>query len=139
MGKKPHPGLLAENETMAVLRNVRVSPRKLDLVAALIRGKPAAKAMAELQFSKRRIALNVRKLLQSAIANAENNHQLDVDRLEIKEASVGKALVMRRFHARGRGRSSKVQKFFSHLRLVLRETAAPTAVPTPKEKPAETT
>jgi large subunit ribosomal protein L22 len=130
---------LAENETMAVLRNVRVSPRKLDLVAGLIRGKPVAKAMAELQFSKRRIALNVRKLLQSAIANAENNHQLDVDRLEVKEASVGKALVMRRFHARGRGRSSKVQKFFSHLRLVLRETAAPAAAPTPKEKPAETT
>jgi large subunit ribosomal protein L22 len=122
---------------MAVLRNVRVSPRKLDLVAGLIRGKPVSAAMAELQFSKRRVAGNVRKLLQSAIANAENNHQLDVDRLEVKEASVGRALVMRRFHARGRGRSSRVQKFFSHLRLVLREAAAPAPAAVAKEKPAE--
>jgi large subunit ribosomal protein L22 len=123
MGK---PGLvrpLAENEALAVARNLRISPRKLNLVAQLIRGKGCERALAELQFSRKRIALDVRKALQSAIANAENNHQLDVDRLFVAEATVGKALVMKRFSPRARGRAARIEKPFSHLRLVLRERA----------------
>jgi large subunit ribosomal protein L22 len=111
----------ADNEAKAVLRNVRVSPRKLNLMAQSIRGKSAAKALAELTFSPRRIAQDVKKALQSAIANAENNHQLDVDRLVVAEASVGKAIVMKRFHARARGRGAAVIKPFSHLTIVVRE------------------
>ncbi|MBM3554488.1 MAG: 50S ribosomal protein L22 [Alphaproteobacteria bacterium] len=121
MSKPKAERRLAETEAKAVLRNLRTSPRKLNLVAQAIRGKGANAALAELAFSKRRIARDVRKALQSAIANAENNHQLDVDRLVVTEASVGKALVMKRFHARGRGRAAGVQKFFSHLTLVVRE------------------
>jgi len=104
-----------------VLRNVRVSPRKLNLMAQSIRGKNASTALAELTFSPRRIAKDVKKALQSAIANAENNHQLDVDRLVVSEASVGKAIVMKRFHARARGRGAAVIKPFSHLTIVVRE------------------
>jgi len=121
MGKQAHESRLGENEAMAVGRNIRVSPRKLGVVAGLIRGKRVEAALSELTFSKRRIAKDVRKVLQSAIANAENNHQLDVDRLVVAEASVGKGLVMRRFHARARGRGAKILKPFSHITIVVRE------------------
>ncbi|HSE77316.1 MAG TPA: 50S ribosomal protein L22 [Alphaproteobacteria bacterium] len=121
MGKPSRPRGLKDNEARAVARTVRVSPRKLNLVAELIRGKDAASALAELGFSKRRIAGTVRKVLQAAIANAENNHQLDVDRLFVAEAFVGRAIAMRRFHARGRGRSASIVKPFSHLTVVVRE------------------
>ena len=124
MSKPKAPRALAETEAQAITRNIRVSPRKLNLVAGLIRNQPAAKAVATLTFSKRRIAQQVRKTLESAIANAENNHQLDVDQLVVTHAEVGKALVMRRFHARGRGRSSQIEKFFSHLKIVVAEKAA---------------
>lgn len=123
MSKSKHPRVLAENEAQAITRNIRVSPRKLGLVAGLIRNKPAAQAVATLTFSKRRIAQDVKKTLESAIANAENNHQLDVDQLVVKTADVGKSIVMRRFHARGRGRSARVEKFFSHLKIVVAERA----------------
>jgi large subunit ribosomal protein L22 len=121
MGKQSKPRGLPENEVRAVARTIRVSPRKLNLVAEMIRGKRASVAVAELTFSKRRIAGTVKKVLQSAIANAENNHQLDVDRLVVTEAHVGKSLTMRRFHPRGRGRSAPVVKSFSHLTVVVRE------------------
>ncbi|OYV82390.1 MAG: 50S ribosomal protein L22 [Acidiphilium sp. 21-68-69] len=104
-----------------MLRNLRCSPRKLNVVAASIRNQPAGKAIADLAFSKRRIAKDVKKLLESAIANAENNHQLDVDRLVVTTADVGRSIVMRRFHARGRGRAARVEKWFSHLRIVVAE------------------
>ena len=122
---KPHkPRRRADNEAQAIARAIRTSPRKLNLVAQLIRGMDASKALAELTFSKRRIAVTVKKVLQAAIANAENNHQLDVDRLYVAEASVGKAFVMRRFHARGRGRSAGIVKPFSHLTVIVRERDA---------------
>ena len=105
------------------LRGLRASPRKLNLVAETIRGKTADSALAELTFSHRRIAREVKKVLQAAIANAENNHQLDVDRLYIKEATVGRAFVLKRFHTRGRGRSARVEKNFAHLTVVVRERA----------------
>ena len=123
MSKKPTPRREAENEAKAVLRAVRVSPRKLDLVAATIRGKKASSAVNELTFSKKRIAQDVKKALNSAIANAENNHNLDVDRLIVAEASVGKGLVMKRFQTRGRGRSAGIIKPFAHLTIVVRERA----------------
>ena len=121
MSKPKHPRLLAETEAQAVTWNIRVSPRKLNLVAGMIRGKRAQDAVAELTFSKRRIAVTVKKTLQSAIANAENNHSLDVDRLVVHLAEVGRASVMKRFHARGRGRSSRIEKWFSHLKIVVAE------------------
>jgi large subunit ribosomal protein L22 len=121
MGKKAAPRRVAENEAMARGQMIRISPRKLGIVAGLIRGKKAEAALAELTFSKRRIAGDVKKILQSAIANAENNHQLDVDKLFVAEASVGKALVMKRFHARARGRAGRIEKLFSNLTLVVRE------------------
>jgi large subunit ribosomal protein L22 len=112
---------LADTEASAFLRALRTSPRKLNLVAQTIRGKDAAAALAVLGFSRRRIAHEVRKVLQAAIANAENNHQLDVDRLYVKEATVGRAFVMKRFHTRGRGRSARVEKHFAHLTVIVRE------------------
>jgi large subunit ribosomal protein L22 len=121
MGKKATERRLADNEAMAFASSIRSSPYKLNLVAESIRGLEAEKAMAELHFSRRRIAGEVRKVLAAAIANAENNHQLDVDRLYVAEATVGKALVMRRFHARARGRAARVEKWFSNLRIVVRE------------------
>jgi len=121
MGKRSAPRRLAENEAMAFLKNVRVSPRKLNLVAGMIRGKDAADALAALTFSRRRIANDVKKVLQSAIANAENNHQLDVDRLVVAEATVGRAFAMKRFRARARGRSASISKPFSNLTVVVRE------------------
>ena len=123
MSKPARPRALKDNEARAVVRALRVSPRKLNLVAQLIRGKSAQAAVAELTFSKRRIAGAVKKVLQAAIANAENNHQLDVDRLFVSEAHVGQSLKMRRFHARGRGRSAASVKMFSHLTVVVREKA----------------
>jgi large subunit ribosomal protein L22 len=126
MGKTANPPRVAENEARAYAKLIRTSPQKLNLVAQLIRGKTAQAALADLTFSKRRVANEVKKVLQSAIANAENNHQLDVDRLFIREATVGKTLVMKRFHARGRGRSSRVEKPFSNLTIVVRERAEAT-------------
>ncbi len=123
MSKPNHPRTLADTEAQAVLRNIRVSPRKLNLVAALIRNRPASDAVATLTFSKRRVAQDVRKVLESAIANAENNHQLDVDRLVVSRAEVGRSVVMKRFHARGRGRSSRIEKWISHLKIVVAERA----------------
>jgi large subunit ribosomal protein L22 len=121
MSKPKHPRGLEDSEAQAVTWNIRVSPRKLNLVAGMIRGKRAQDAVAQLTFSKRRIAVTVRKTLESAIANAENNHSLDVDRLVVSKAEVGRASVMKRFHARGRGRSSRVEKWFSHLKIVVAE------------------
>ncbi|MBR0651069.1 50S ribosomal protein L22 [Roseomonas terrae] len=121
MSKPKHPRTLEDSEAQAVTWNIRVSPRKLNLVAGLIRGKRAQDAVAQLTFSKRRIAVTVKKTLESAIANAENNHSLDVDRLVVSKAEVGRAQVMKRFHARGRGRSARVEKWFSHLKIVVAE------------------
>jgi large subunit ribosomal protein L22 len=121
MGKPKTPRALPDNEARAVLRMIRISPQKLNLVAQLIRGKKVEKALAELEFSHKRISGQVKKVLESAIANAENNHGLDPDALVIKEAYVGNSLVMKRFQARGRGRSSRIQKPFAHLTIVVRE------------------
>lgn len=121
MGKQKTPRALKDNEAKAVLRMVRTSPQKLNLVAQQIRGKKVEKALAELSFSPKRIAGSVKKTLESAIANAENNHNLDTDALVVAEAYVGNSLVMKRFHARGRGRSARVMKPFSHLTIVVRE------------------
>ena len=121
MGKQSSPRRVADNEARAVLRNLRVSPQKLNLVAAMIRGLDANKALSALSFSRRRIASDVKKVLQSAIANTENNHSLDVDRLKVKEAHVGKGLVMKRFKARARGRGARILKPFSHLTIVVAE------------------
>ena len=121
MSKKSAPRRLPETEAQAVLRNLRTSPQKLNLLAQMIRGKKASTALAELTFNNRRIAKDVRKVLQSAIANAENNHQLDVDRLYVKEATVGHSFALKRFHARARGRGASIAKPFSHLTVVVRE------------------
>ena len=121
MGKKSRERVLPDNEAKAVARNLRVSPQKLDLVASLVRGKPVEQALADLEFSRKRISGDVRKCLMSAVANAENNHQLSIDQLVVAEAYVGKNLVMKRFHARGRGRSSMVMKPFSQITVVVRE------------------
>ncbi|HET9617503.1 MAG TPA: 50S ribosomal protein L22 [Pseudolabrys sp.] len=124
MGKRARERDLADNEAKAVSKMLRVSPQKLNLVAQLIRGKKVASALADLEFSRKRIAKDVRKCLESAIANAENNHDLDVDDLVVAEAHVGKALVIKRFAARGRGRVGKILKPFSHLTIVVREVEA---------------
>jgi len=121
MGKAAAPRRLGDNEAMAYAKAIRTSPRKLNLVAQMIRGKDAATALTDLAFSRRRIAVDVRKVLQAAIANAENNHQLDVDRLVITEATVGRAFVMKRFRPRARGRVGKIQKPFSNLTVIVRE------------------
>jgi large subunit ribosomal protein L22 len=110
-----------ENEAVAIARNLRVSPRKLNLVAGMIRNLAAGEAVSRLTFSKKRIARTVKKVLESAIANAENNHGLDVDRLVVARAEVGRGLVLRRFHARARGRAAKIEKWFSPLRIVVAE------------------
>ncbi len=121
MGKPATERRLAETEAMAVARVLHVSPRKLNLLAQLIRGKPAQAALAELTFSRRRVARDVKKVLQSAIANAENNHQLDVDRLYVSEATVGRSFALKRFHARARGRGARILKPFSRITVVVRE------------------
>ncbi len=124
MGKPKRERSLPENEAMAVARNLRVSPRKLNLVAGLIRGKKVDAAIADLEFSRKRIAQDVRKCVMSAVANAENNHNLDVNDLVVSEAYVGKNLVMKRFAARGRGRASSILKPFSQITVIVRQTEA---------------
>jgi large subunit ribosomal protein L22 len=123
MGKPARSRSLASNEAKAQALSLRVSPRKLNLVAAMIRGQSAETALTTLAFSRRRIARDVRKVLQAAIANAENNHQLDVDRLFVAEATVGKSFVLKRWMPRARGRVGSIQKPFSHLTVVVRERA----------------
>mgnify|MGYP003984756413 FL=1 len=123
MGKPARKRSLANNEACAVLRNIRISPQKLNLVAQAIRGQDAEAALSTLTFSRRRISGSVKKCLQSAIANAENNHELDVDRLVVAEASGGKGIVMKRWRPRARGRTGKILKPFSHLTIVVRERA----------------
>lgn len=127
MSKEKRPRALADNEAKAVAKMIRISPQKLNLVAALIRGKKVSSALADLQFSRKRIAVDVKKCLESAIANAENNHDLEVDDLIVAEAHVGKAIVMKRFHPRGRGRSGGILKPFSHLTIVVRQVEASAA------------
>jgi large subunit ribosomal protein L22 len=121
MSKQKTPRRFASNEAHASLCNLRGSPRKLNLVAGLIRGRHVSEALNVLSFSKKRIAQNVYKLLVSAISNAENNHGLDIDALYVAEASVGKGMVMKRFHARARGRGARILKPFSHINIVVRE------------------
>jgi large subunit ribosomal protein L22 len=121
MGKESRARVLGDHQAMAIARNIRVSPRKLNLVAQQIRGKKVDRALSDLTFSQKRIAGVVKKTLQSAIANAENNHDLDVDDLVVAEASVGKNLVMKRFHARARGNAGGIEKFFSQITIVVEE------------------
>ena len=127
MGKRSRDRDLPETDAKAVARMLRVSPQKLNLVAQLIRGKKVAAALADLTFSQKRIAKEVKKCLESAIANAENNHELDVDELIVAEAHVGKALELKRFHPRGRGRMGKILKPFSNLTIVVRQVASEAA------------
>ena len=124
MSQEKNPRALKEHEAKAVTRMIRVSPQKLNLVAQLIRGKKVDRALADLTFSEKRIAADVKKTLESAIANAENNHDLDVDDLIVAEAYVGKALVMKRFHARARGRAGRIEKPFANLTIIVREVQA---------------
>ncbi len=124
MGKRRRERDLDETEAKAVSKMLRISPQKLNLVAQMIRGKKVASALADLEFSRKRIAKDVRKCLESAIANAENNHDLDVDDLVVSEAHVGKALVIKRFTPRGRGRVGRILKPFSHLTIVVRQVEA---------------
>ncbi len=124
MGKTANPPRQKENEARAVCRMLRVSPQKLNLLAQLIRGKKVENALNDLHFSRKRSALDVRKTLESAIANAENNHDLDVDDLVVAEAFVGKALVLKRFSPRARGRAGRIEKPFSNLTIIVREVAA---------------
>src|SRR5262245_43088967 len=121
MGQKANPKRTQANEARAYSKYIKSSAQKLNLVAQTIRGKNAGKALVDLEFSKRRVAQDVRKVLQSAISNAENNHGLDVDRLVVAQAVVGKTLKMKRFHARGRGRAAAVEKKFSNIMIVVRE------------------
>jgi len=134
MGKQARPRTLAESQARAVGRNVRSSPRKLNLVAQSIRGKKAEQALNELTFSPKRVAKQVKKVLQSAIANAENNHDLDVDDLIVTEASVGKNMVIKRFHARARGRGARIEKFFSQITIVVEEKREEISKPSPAGK-----
>ena len=133
MGKESRARMLADHQAMAIGRNIRVSPRKLNLVAQQIRGKKVDRALNELTFSQKRIARDVKKVLQSAVANAENNHDLDVDDLVVSEASVGKNLVMKRFHARARGNAGGIEKFFAQITIVVEERAEEEV----KKKPAK--
>jgi large subunit ribosomal protein L22 len=121
MGKPKRERALADSEAQAVATFLRTSPRKLDVVAGLIRNQPVDRALDQLTFSKKRIARDVKKTLESAVANAENNHGLDIDQLVVAEASVGKRFVMKRFRPRARGRAGRINKFFSRLRIVVRE------------------
>jgi len=121
MGQDANARRVKNNEARAMAKFIRTSPYKLNLVAEMIRGKKAGKALVDLEFCEKRIAEDVRKVLQAAVANAENNHGLDVDRLIVAEATVGKALTMKRFMARARGRASRIEKPFSRLTVVVRE------------------
>jgi large subunit ribosomal protein L22 len=133
MGKEARARVLSDSQAKAIGRGIRTSPRKLNLVAQTIRGKRAEAALAALTFSQRRVAHEVKKVLQSAIANAENNHDLDVDDLVVTEASVGKNMVLKRFHARARGRGAAVEKFFAQITIVVEEKRA--EEPAKKEEP----
>jgi large subunit ribosomal protein L22 len=124
MSKQATPRALSDKEAKAVVRMLRVSPQKLNLLAQLIRGKKVSTALADLEFSRKRISTEVRKALESAIAHAENNHELDVDDLVVGEAFVGKAMVMKRFSPRARGRAGRIEKPFSNLTIIVREVAA---------------
>jgi large subunit ribosomal protein L22 len=124
MGKAKRERVLSESEAKAIVRNLKISPQKLNLLAQLIRGKKVDTALADLQFSRKRIAQDVRKCVMSAVANAENNHGLDVNDLVVAQAYVGKNLVLRRFHARGRGRSSGIEKPFAQLTVIVKEVEA---------------
>mgnify|MGYP000844806297 CR=1 FL=1 len=135
MGKPSRERSLSDKEARAITKNLRVSPQKLNLVAGLIRGKKVDQALADLEFSRKRIAQDVRKCVMSAVANAENNHQLDVNALVVSEAYVGKNMVMKRFAARGRGRGFRVLKPFSQITVVVRETEEE-AKPAKKSKAA---
>ncbi len=126
MSKSANEKRTAENEARAFAKYIRTSPQKLNLVAQMIRGKSAEKAILDLEFCNRRIAVSVKKVLESAVANAENNHNLDIDNLVVAEAFVGKTLVMKRFRARARGRVGKIQKPFSNLTIVVRERSEET-------------
>lgn len=136
MGKPSRERSLAENEAKAVARNLRVSPQKLNLVAGLIRGKKVDVALADLEFSRKRIAGDVRKCVMSAVANAENNHSLDVNELVVAEAYVGKNLVLKRFHARGRGRGARILRTMSQITIVVREAASDIAAKKAERKAA---
>ena len=125
MGKPQRERALKDNEARAVTRLMRVSPRKLNLLAQLIRGKKVDRALADLTFSRKRVAKDVKKTLQSAVANAENNHDLDVDALVVAEAYVGKNLVMKRMRARARGRAARIEKPFAQITVVLRQVEEP--------------
>src|SRR5476649_3076398 len=127
MGKRKRERDLPDNEAKAISKMLRVSPQKLNLVAQMIRGKKVSAALADLEFSRKRISTEVRKALESAIANAENNHDLDVDDLVVGEAFVGKAMVMKRFSPRARGRAGRIEKPFSNLTIIVREVAAKSA------------
>jgi large subunit ribosomal protein L22 len=124
MSKPKSPRKVGDKEALAVGTMIRGSAQKLNLVAGLIRGKKVSMALADLEFSRKRIARDVRKCLESAIANAENNHDLDVDDLVVSHAFVGKSLVLKRFHARARGRGARILKPFANLTIVVREVAA---------------
>lgn len=134
MGKQKAPRRLGDDKAQAIASAIRTSPRKLNLVAASIRGMKVAEAVVALDFTKRRVAKDVKRVLQAAVANAENNHQLDVDKLVVAEATVGRAFVMKRWMARGRGKSAGVEKPFSNLTVIVQETDLPVA---PKRKTAE--
>ncbi len=136
MGKPAKKRVLADTQAKAIGRNIRTSPRKLNLVAQSIRGQKAEAALAALTFSPKRIARTVRKVLESAIANAENNHDLDVDSLVVSEASVGKNLTMKRFQARARGRGARIEKPFSQVTIVVEEREEAKETPKKKTKPA---
>ena len=128
MGKPKQERRLSDDTAQAVAKNIRISPQKLNLLATMIRGKKVDTAIAELEFSRKRIALDVLKCVKSAVANAENNHGLDPDDLVVAEAYVGKGMVLRRFHARGRGKSSQISKPFAQLTVVVRVKAETTEV-----------
>ena len=135
MGKPARKRVLSETQAKAIGRNIRTSPRKLNLVAQSIRGQKAEKALATLTFSPKRVARLVKKVLESAIANAENNHDLDVDDLVVTEASVGKNLTMKRFHARARGRGARIEKPFSQVTIVVEEKHEEVKAEAPKKAP----
>ena len=138
MGKKSLARVLSDSQATAIGRGIRTSPRKLNLVAQTIRGKRVEAALAELSFSPRRVAHEVKKVLESAIANAENNHDLDVDDLVVTEASVGKNMVLKRFHARARGRGASIEKPFSQITIVVEEKErAPEKKPEAKKPEAK--
>ena len=139
MGKESRARILGDHQAMAIARNIRVSPRKLNLVAQQIRGQKVERALNVLTFSQKRIASVVKKTLQSAIANAENNHDLDVDDLVVKEASVGKNMVLKRFHARARGRGARIEKPFAQVTIVVEEKrqAEPAKKSAPKKSAAQ--